>query len=495
MLAVTILLPLSLLAQIYPKEGAELNYRIVGFRFAPKPSANSYTLEVASGTQTSDAGFDKSIIKSLKTTTSKLVVELPSFGAAYTWRIVYKHAGGRTQTSPLHHFTVGSIPETDTNRFRLSVTTAARTYKDGFVFLDGNKVLYNMKGEPVWYLPQVEGRVLAPRDLKLTTYGTITLLEGVNYDGHVLWKAPNNGRVNGMDREYYHHEFTRLSNGHYMVLGNEMLHCSMNGDSTFVIDFNDKLSNPRSFFATLIEYDNDGAPLWVWRSSKYFSTSDLVHYKSPQHSVMVDLHENSFYFDEAEHSIYLSTKYLNRIVKIKYPEGTVTATYGRIFTDGSTDLNNEKYCAQHSVRKAKDGGILLFNNNVCLPGKYPTVEKLVKMPKDGGLKKVWEYTCSSDVSNPSEFPSGGNVLELPDSSIFVSTAAPDSRVFIVNTNKEIQWSATAEMWNDGMQKWQPAGQYRASFVASENELEKLIWNSGTKEQPAAKPTPQQKHVQ
>ena len=92
------------------------------------------------------------------------------------------------------------------------------------------------------------------------------------------------------------------------------------------------------------------------------------------------------------------------------------------------------------------------------------------------MKLIWEYTCNSIYQSPYGFPSGGNVIELTDHSIFVSTAAPDSRVFIVNRDKEILWSALPQRWNKQDNKWTPISEYRASIIQNRLALERLIWH-------------------
>jgi len=103
-----------------------------------------------------------------------------------------------------------------------------------YIYLDGSRTLYDLNGNPVWFLPAKDGMEI--RDMKITPQGTITYLNGsdiydVNYDGNILWKGPNTSVVNGDSIEHYHHEFTRLSNGHYMVLGYKKLGASANKTS------------------------------------------------------------------------------------------------------------------------------------------------------------------------------------------------------------------------------------------------------------------------
>ena len=147
-------------------------------------------------------------------------------------------------------------------------------------------------------------------------------------------------------------------------------------------------------------------------------------------------------------------------------------------------MAGELFCNEHSVRRSKKGFLYLFNNNICQAPFVPKII-LVEEPKNGQgeLKKIWEYECT--IENPERFNGramrfnkGGNVTELPDESLFVSMGEPYSKMFIVNKNKEILWSAVAEKLNLSTNTWEDQGLYRASIIVSGKDLEKLIWNAG-----------------
>jgi len=474
-----LLLPPAAQAQVWPKESSILNYRLVGFKFPAKSKAMGYILEIAAGYHNDEQHFRQNIIKTEHTTGTKLIAEVPVFGGQYTWRVM---AAGEKSGKTFHHFATGSVPEVTEHNSRLRVTTPASAFADAYVLLDGSRVMYDMKGEPVWYLPLIEGKSLVPRDLKSTGFGTVSLLESnvyeISWDGNVLWKGPNTGQISHMNREVYHHEFTRLPGRHYMVYANESLYCQLNPDSTFTIVADDRTSNPRSFLGALVEYDESGNVVWQWNTSRYYPASDLQYFRSTTPAPIVDLHENSFFFDEAEKCIYVSIKYINRIMKIKYPEGTVLATWGTKCKAAYTSLDNGLFSDQHSIRRSADGFLYVFSNNVTRHGKLPEVEKL-KMPAYAGdpLIKVWSMACSTSVVAPEGYQSGGNVWSLPDQCLFVSTAGPDNRVFIINDARKVLWSAEAEKWSEGEQKWLPLASYRASIIASRKELEELIFSS------------------
>lgn len=489
------LVSFTISAQVLPREGSGLHYRLIGFSVPAAAKSSKYTLELAYGYINSLDSFRKKVIKTQQSEFSRLVVEVPLFGAQYTWRIT----GKGVLQSGLHHFSTSSSEIVDTSHLRLRIIDPATTYKDGYVFLDGNKALYDMSGNPVWFLPERTIKSAGGggiSDLKMSPYGTITFLSGqkafeINYDGDILWKIPDEVLKKQAMQENCHHEFTRLGNGNYMVLGSEMCEMPAAIDAGAQIDGSAKDSfsgtqttnraTVRVPFGTVVEYDTKGNVVWTWKSSEYFEKSDLVNYKPEHGNDIVDIHENAFFFDEAEQVIYISFKNISRIVKVKYPEGTVLNAYGETYKAGVPAKGNDLFCYQHACKRSQIGCLFLFNNNGCSPGKAPKIKMLQEQKVDvAPLKKIWEYQCTIDDNYPQSAPSGGNVIELPDRSLFVAMAGPYSKLFIVNMNKQVLWSALPEIWNSNEKKWLAYGQYRASIIADAQKLETLIWQKQTK---------------
>ncbi len=471
-------------AQSVPKEGSMLNYRIIGFSVPSVASASAYKLEVAKGNFTSEDDFKRNVTVAQTGDKSRIIAEVSSFSSNYTWRITSLAGEVVKATSPLYHFGIGTIPDIDTARARLRIITEATKYKDGYIFIESNKALYDMKGEPIWYLPNTDE---VPIDLKLSTSGTITFIDAnklyeVDYNGHILWHhdAPTTA-------EGFHHEFTRMNNGHYMALGNTREYWKLPAAKNQVA--HSAADSERYYqsmlFGNIGEYNEHGDKVWSWNSSKYIKNSDIIDSKTADGKFDIDLHENSFYFDEKNKNIYVNFRVISRIVKIKYPEGKVLNSYGPVYVPGkSIRMAGELFCNEHSVRRSKKGFLYLFNNNICQAPFVPKII-LVEEPKNGQgeLKKIWEYECT--IENPERFNGramrfnkGGNVTELPDESLFVSMGEPYSKMFIVNKNKEILWSAVAEKLNLSTNTWEDQGLYRASIIVSGKDLEKLIWNAG-----------------
>src|ERR1700750_742311 len=91
-------------AQILPKEGSKLNYRLFGFvPFPNTPQRGNYAIQVASGDISSDTAFKKNIFKTAVCKSGHAIVEVPSFGSSYTWRVVSFKGHAVKSFSKLYH--------------------------------------------------------------------------------------------------------------------------------------------------------------------------------------------------------------------------------------------------------------------------------------------------------------------------------------------------------------------------------------------------------
>ncbi len=481
-------------AQIFPRDGASLNYRIIGFSFPPEDSGADYRVEIAKGYFNTADVFKRNIINSINASQEKIVIEVPSWGTSYTWRVVSLH---KSTLAEFHHFTTGIVPGVDTSLARCRVLKTAETYKDAFFFQDKSKVLYNMAGAPVWYLPSDTG--VSVSDLKITPQGTITFLSNnvpleVNYNGDTLWRAPDGGLISGEIAENYNHEFTRLNNGNYMVLGNEHPIWELDAKDSNLFDKSDQsiIRDGKGHFfqkveyGTLIEYDARGKIVWSWKSAAYFR-ENMNKMKNAKGTFNLSRGGNSFYFDEERNCVYFSIRMENSVLKVQYPEGTVSSVYsggqGGIKDKVAT---NELFCGQHSCKVTQEGYLCLYNNKSCTLGGIPHVVVLAPPnAKNIAPEKVWDYTCiiESDPNSPEKVPSfrrGGNVMILPDSSFFISMCGTYSKVHIVSKDKRILWSVVAENRKDKRAEWGPMSSYRASIIPTRSKLEELIWHAHKK---------------
>ena len=492
-------------AQIFPAEGSTLNYRLIGFSFPGGKQQINYKVEIASGSHTSYSSFKKNIIKTVYCRKSKAIITVPAFGAQYTWRAVYPDKPGKTENNTvLNHFSTSAIPATDTSKYRLRIIKPAEKYKDAFVFVDATGVLYDMNGQPIWYLPNIDKSTGNEqlRDLKSTPFGTITFIKGsriyeISYDGKVLWAKPDTGHEDKkLDtiNNLFHHEFTRLANGHYMVMGSETMLCKLPGknDSSFFIVPDGRITGDSRLyskipFGTITEFDENGNTAWTWSTWKYVMASDLIYNQS--HNSVTDLHDNSFFFDEKNKTVYISFKGVSRVIKIKYPAGNVVYTYGVIYDHTSNlkdqmDIQENRYaffCGQHACRRSREGYLYVFNNGCDLNAPSHITKLTEPSGQNDTLNKVWDYLCDTDdlgqTLSLQPNSGGGNVEEMPDGSIFAAMGHQCNKVFIVNKRKEITWSAISEMRDPVANSWKIIPSYRSSIVVSYKEIEKMIWNS------------------
>lgn len=510
----------NIYAGVFPDEGAQLNYRIIGFSFPSMPECSTYTIEIDTG-RIFDASQFNAINTPQTSASNRIIAEVPEFGTDYTWRILYSLNDGKTATSDLYHFSTLNIPLLPGDiASRLRVTQNNNNYADHYVFVDGANIMYDMNGSPVWFYPQIDGVVNAGLDIKCTPQHTITLLCGagcyeINYDGKMLWKGPDLNLTYGITNLIsdkvnipYHHEMTRLANGHYMALGNLKpgnKEIAPHGQKDNLAPNN----KGGHFFpnttqgSALYEYDSSGNLIWKWNSGNSISHSDIGNFYADlfekKHLPFYDAHENSFYFDEKNNTIYLSYAMVNRVIAISYPSGKVINTYGKIYDtvagrntlssfDASTGgisifaltkiFNNHMFCGQHTCGKTKDGNLIMYNNNMFNSTALPQVLifKEVEKNKAHMLKKVWQFNCPVDSLNIA-VPNGGggSVYEMNDSLLLVTMNSPYKKIFIVNKNKEILWSAIPEN-RTPKDEWQGYSPYRSSII-DRAELEQLIWKS------------------
>ncbi len=485
----------SLQAQTSPKEGSALNYRLIDFSFQHNKKDKDCKLEIANGNYSAEDLFKKNILKTEACEGGRIIAEVPFWGNQYTWRLKYKDSTGANAKSELHHFSTSTTGMLDTNMFRLRIISQSTKYKDAFVLLDRTRMMYDMNGRPVWFLPESKAWEGDLRDLKLSPFGTITFLCGdkifeANYDGDILWKGPDNGKVSGDNSEHYHHEFTRLTNGHYMVMGDEevgwtpelakLKGCRPLGVSSDTMK-GDITTSQKSMFGTLIEYDEKGKIVWSWRSSCYFIKSDLMLDDSlkPGINDYIDIHSNSFYFDEKHKTIYIGFRGLSRIVKIRYPDGAVLNTYGEIYKASTPKMGNGLFLAQHSISLCHNGELCVYNNNFNPAKPFGQFPKVVLMqqpgPGKGQLKKSWEYECTVPEGGQRNFTTGGDVEELSDSSLFVCMGGSYSKISIINRARETLWSALPETYIESLNRWGANQTYRAHLIENRKDLEKLIW--------------------
>lgn len=474
------------LAQPVPSDNAVLHYRLVGFNFEQAPTAKKYNLEIAAGYIYNEDSFAANVIQNHESTVPQYIATVPYWNTRYTWRVTYTGKAGKViKRSSLFHFTTAGTSFADTGAYRLRVTQNHTNGNGLLFFSDGSRALYDMNGQLLWYVPFMPGlpdTTVPLRDLKMTPQHTITFIANtqayeIDYNGKLLWKAPDDGKVSGDTSEFYHHEFTRLRNGHYMIAGNEYLKKYL--PSSFAAKYADndniRRENDKYYvtvaYGTLLEYDTSEKLVWSWKSSAYFTDEDLLIPAMFENGHVPGFHYNSFFFDEGKNAIYNSFRDINRIVKISYPGRQILSVYK------SANGGRLQFLGQHNCRISKNGNLYLFNNNFANNGRRdagkPSSLLVLKEPvaKDGEMTVEWAFDCDIDEQAGATAKGGGSVYELANGDMLVCMGTVN-RVFIVHGN-EILWNAFTEMKNEG--RWVPQSNYRVSAIEGEESLRKLVF--------------------
>jgi hypothetical protein len=470
--------------RIFPIDGTSLHYRMVSFSFPESPIALSYGIEIAHGNLQSLGSFNASKLQTRKCNSTTTIEEVPFFGTTYTWRYIYNTAKGQ-QKSPLYHFSTLSAPVTDTDQIRLRVTKNIGAYKDMYVFVDAAKALFDMNGNPIWFLPEneilLEGNGVL-QDLKFTPQGTITFLNNshffeISYDGTILtklFKTDAKGRPSSVG---YHHQGSRLKNGHYIVLGNEEIpETEPRGAFSTDMPVTTRATTPEylnGVYGTLEEFDTKGSLVWQYKTSEYLINAITKNKLSVKENLFLDIHVNAFWLDEEHAVLYMGFKNIDRIFKISYPAGELLEILGGPYTPGQDDVTHNLFCHQHAMI-TQGNNLFVYNNNDLDSLPVPKIEMFRTTGwTEYGLKPEWEFQFPLRPKS-SNTTSGGNVIYLPDGSVFASLSFPYSSIYIVNMNKEIKWESVLEKKNADTKTWVEMPTYRASVITSKSDLNNVI---------------------
>lgn len=488
-------------AQIKPSNGAVLNYRLGGFTTEKHLNAKKYVIEVIVDSAEDEHDFERHPKQIYSTTTGKTAMQLPSFGTKYTWRYTcYDKADKMLFKSPMYHFRTAAINIPDTGLGSVRIRVINNLFDNDtslYFFSDNIKSLINIKGEVLWQFPEsseFSGGNISIRDMKITPQGTITFITGVkiyeiDYDGKVLWEGPNTGEV-GLDTiEYYHHEFTRLPNGHYMVLGqynelrklNNIADTALFPNANHYINKGDGIYYRLAPFGSIIEYDTNGKVVWSCKTGNYFKEEDIF-ISGSKVRMPGNTHMNAFFFDTKNNVIYISFRDINKILKIKYPSGELLASYGAALPSEDKNVTGDGlFFGQHSCRINKAGNLYLFNNNKSVHNaprgsatEYIAQVLVLKEPKlpNDKLQVMWKFDCDIDDNAKSSTGGGGSVYEL-DGGGYLVCMGTTNRVFITTNTKKILWNAVFEL-KDWQGNWQPFGGYRVSPVYRDQLINKLV---------------------
>lgn len=449
-------------ATIKPAPGAELNYTQVLFEYPEVKGADRYVIIIENDGRGAET-------LSFTNTTLALVVDSGlQFANRYRWHYQAFRNKQLVFTSEVFYFSIGSTFQTGSLWFKaMAEETDPSKYKKGIIFLDYLAVAVNRKGEPVWYLPVNKDSLekQKTRNIKLTPSGTITYLDNTDcfekdITGEVLWKAPNDGQVSGDKQEYYHHDFFKMNDGSYLTSGYRFV------QERNLLDTNQPC---RFRYNTLIQYNKNGEVSWYWDESKHVSKKVIWGDNGPYADEVTGTHLNGVAYYPPDDAFILSFRDNSSVLKISHATGKVLYNLG----DSLLKYNPGKtpFSGQHGPSLLRNGGIVVYNNNLERSGKstgpsYPVIRVYSQPSAKKQSALTWEYECVSP-----KYPDGirgkeGYASQLPYSDNLLVCMGGANFIFEVTPAKKVVWQCAFQRYDEGNAQWLDVNNYRCSYAAS-----------------------------
>jgi hypothetical protein len=440
-------------AQYFPADGDTLYCSTVQFGFPWIKGYDRYRIELEStkGTHTllqQDVDCNKALLERL------------AFGTTYRWRYAGLDASEKPGIwSDYQIFHMASSPYLDTNFYTYQGKRKQRaSAAPGYFLMDAGRVAVNRVGIPSYVLPPFD--FLHPqtvvRDLKMTEQGTLTALfdsTAVEFtlNGDILWMAPDDGRISGDKREHYHHEFTKLPSGNYLVLG-----------LNYAPRKNPEGELVRVEFGTIIEYAPDGSVVWSWNSKDYFSDADLFCRKNRAGGYDVMTHMNACTM--VGDTVYASYRDISRVIHIDKRSKKVVASYGGYGHFSERHSATGFFRRQHSATLLSDGNLAVVNNDSIMdPQVVSSVVVFSQMQKGQASRKLFEFRFDFDSLTNGKSARTGNVYEMQNGNLLVNMGSLN-RVFEVSRSGELVWDMFMHRYDTNMRTWVAAPQYRVCYV-------------------------------
>lgn len=445
------------IAALQPADKAVLSHTQVMFAWDEYIGADSYQLSI------NGKGNSQMIpVKSL----AYLLTQGLSFSRQYQWSYTAIKNGKKVFQSPSYSFRIEGNPLVDSNLFRYRVSPPKRqSYQNNLIFIDHLGVAVNRQGQPVWYMPFDSFDLVGPpkyRNLQMTPNGSFTFLRGSDciekdIQGQLLWIGPNDGTVSLAPTEFYHHDFAKDANGHYMV-----------GSYRYVEmpNLKDPAVISRVRYNTVIQYDATGKVVWQWNEKDHVRPEVIFAGTAPGEVAVPGTHWNGFSCNDKTGVCVFSFRNNSSLLVIEKATGKVLCT----LEGENTKPGGITFAAQHSPVFLPNGDLLFYNNNVkAQPDSGQLVfPKIVQLHFDKNYRsaqKVWEYECRLK-----DYPEGlagkeGFADLLPNGHILICLGG-GNKIWEVDRAKKTVWEMDTEAYDAKSQAWKPFSNYRSHFASS-----------------------------
>jgi len=470
----TFFLTYSTYSQVFTNNNQVLNFTQIVFDYKIYENFNKYKLVIAYNN--ADSSFNKKniIIDTIHESSAIFIKEGIEFNKKYKWKYcILNNKNKVTFTSPVYYFQTGNSTLIDSNFFRLVFRKIDTNNQNNFIVVsDALKIAFNKNGKPIWYLNN--NNLNNIRDLVLTPKGTFTFLNlnqafETDKSGNILWTPPNDGQVSKDSTEKYHHDFTLLKSGNYIICGQKQFNPNETQNTVGASLFSSLPNQTQVSSSTIIEYNKNKQVVWSFDLIPELKRNFNIDIGKEPLMLRVG-HLNGIDVDEKNDYVYASFKTFNNIFKIKKSNNSIEYIFGNknISLKDSLKSNTNYFAAQHAPVLLKNGNLMVFNNNE--QGKVSSIVELtVPNSFNEESQKVWEYKFDEDGFENPHSEHLGSVQELNNNQFFVCAGAVN-RLFQVNRNKQISWDVLTETnvnFNKGISaNWLPVSSYRAFKYSS-----------------------------
>ena len=432
-------MPFFLLGQdYYPTQDDSLSFRHIAFQWPLTVGKKvQYLLEIHEG---STEGSE--VFRDLTSYHSILVKEGLDFGRQYWWRVSRvrlvstEDHRGTIDPGEWRSFFIRTTSRVDTQYWRHEVVVNEPKWEEDYLFcIDKPGVIIDRQGKPVWFHPDTT--IARFFDLRILPNGHIAYLrprgggegnenlvfEEVSLTGELIWRAPDLGAFSADTNDRYHHEYQILSNGNYLLAGDEYVDLQP-----------PKAKGPINCrMGVVLEYNPEGELVWVWKAQDHLSLTDIFAQGLKANPV----HLNGFYLDERKDELYVSFRYLDRVIKVDHKTGAVLSSYGTQEGANRAGSTNALFHRQHSPH-VWENSLYLYDNGTGKKADTLSAALILEMGEDNTAQVRWRFPLDFGHRRNSWSESKGDIDRLSDRLVLVDMGSLP-RTLVVDTAQGILW--------------------------------------------------------
>ncbi len=449
--------------QYLPKDAAKLNYNQIYFEYPINKNAKFYKLHLAYDSVENKQDFTSFLIKTQTGKATFTKIEGLKFGRKYKWLVETTLKNNEVVKSEIHYFSLYYCPYADTSKYKFKQYYNKKDHiEDGIIWLDQMHCAIDRNLNVVWFLAPIiddfkEEKQI--RDFRIYNDETISFIsDGEAYhitkDLNIIWKAPNDGKVSGEKKENYHHSFEKLSNGNYMILGNQFIELEK-------VDTKDT-ADRRIEFCTLIEFNKNKEVVWSW---KLIDNMPLDLLANTETNGIFNTHCNSFSISKDGRKILLGFRDISRIIEIEKSSGKILRSFGKKLNMSDTLVfETDLFRFPHDAKYLTDILISVLNNNDPKDGAISSLDfYTLPLNKKQTLTRNFYFKFDFDKITSGKSTKLGNALILSNKNILINQGVVNRIVEINSKTKMPLWDlvVTKNYSNGG---WNIFPIYRVNFT-------------------------------